>query len=79
MTHTRQHTDHHAIAAQARRQPLTWVLVCYPKDRQAAMSQVHRIHTGVHKAYRTGAYEARHDRDVLGVPRVWTRWMGGAR
>lgn len=78
MTATQQ-TDHFAAAAEMRRQPLIWVLVCKPKDRQAALSQVQRIKKGTHKAYRNGTYEARHNRDILGNPQVWARWIGGPR
>lgn len=79
MSQTRMHVDHHAVAEQARRTPLTWVLVCKPKDRQAAMTQVHNIRRGVHKAYRSGTYETKHDRDILGNPQVWVKWIGGPK
>ena len=79
MSQTRMHTDHHAIAEKARRSPLTWVLVCKPKDRQAAMTKVHNIRRGIHKAYRSGTYETRHDRDILGAPQVWVKWIGGPK
>lgn len=79
MSQTRMYVDHHAVAEQARRRPLTWVLVCKPKDRQAAMTQVHNIRRGIHKAYRGGTYETKHDRDILGTPQVWVRWIGGPR
>jgi hypothetical protein len=76
---TREQADHFAAAEQARRSPLTWVLVCKPKDRAAAVTQVQRIKTGVHKAYRKGSYDAKHDRNILGHPQVWAKWIGGKR
>lgn len=79
MSQTRMYVDHHAVAEQARRSPLTWVLVCKPKDRQAALSQVSNIRRGIHKAYRGGTYETKHDRDILGAPQVWVKWIGGPK
>jgi hypothetical protein len=76
---TRERTDHFAMAERARRSPLTWVLVCCPKDQSSAVEQVRRIKKGVHRAYRDGSFDARHDRDSHGRPRVWAKWMGGPR
>lgn len=76
---TRTSVDHHAAAEQMRRRPLSWVLVCTPKDRSSAVTHVRNIRRGVHKAYRGGGYEAWHDRDITGTPRVWARWIGGVK
>lgn len=76
---TRTLVDHAAAAARMRRRPLAWVLVCTPKDKSAAQSQVRHITIGALKPYRDGGYEAKHDRGPDGAPRVWARWIGGTR
>lgn len=76
MSQTRQHSDHYGLADQMRAAPGEWVLVSRPTARGAAISQVQRIRGGVHKAYRRGRFEARHDRDLSGAPQVWARYLG---